>query len=71
MLMNWGNAKQEEMNWPGFIEATDQGYGLYIKHGYKEVERWEVDMERWAELGGSGMYKNVYLVREIAGDSEG
>ena len=65
MLMDWGNAKQQEMQLPGFIEASDQGYGLYIKHGYIEMERWEFDMGNWADLGGSGMYKNVYLVRDL------
>lgn len=64
MLMEWGNTKQEEMQLPGFMVATDQGYGLYIKHGYKEVDRWEADMGRWPQWGGHGMYKNVFLVRE-------
>lgn len=69
MLMKWGNSKQEKMKLPGFVEATDQGYGLYIKHGYREIERWEFDMGEWSELGGSGMYRNVYLVRDLPGDA--
>ena len=64
MLMDWGTNELEKMKAPGFIEATDQGYGLYIKHGFIEIRRWEVDMGKWAHIGGSGMYKNVYLVRE-------
>jgi len=63
MLMKWGTEKLEEMKVPGFIISTDQGYGLYVKHGFREVERWEVDLGRWAQLGGSGPYKNVYLTR--------
>ncbi|KAK3168163.1 hypothetical protein OEA41_004609 [Lepraria neglecta] len=58
--------KLEEMKVPGFIVATDQGYGLYIKHGFREVERWEVDMGRWPQWGGNGMYMNVFLTRHPA-----
>lgn len=68
MLMDWGNAKQEELGLPGFIVASDQGYGLYLKHGYQETERWEFDMAEWAHLGGSGWYRNVYLVRGMWGE---
>ena len=69
MLMEWGNKKQEEMKLPGFIEATVQGYGLYLKHGYREMERWEFDLGNWSQWGGSGMYMNAYLVRELPGST--
>lgn len=59
--MKWGTDKIEEMKVPGFIVSTDQGYGLYLKHGFKEIERWETDMSRWPP--GKGMYKNVFLTR--------
>ena len=65
MLMKWGIDKLEEMKVPGFIVSTDQGFGLYLKHGFKEMERWEVDMGRWPP--GQGMYKNVFLTRTPAG----
>ena len=61
MLVKWGTDKLEEMKVPGYIVSTDQGYGLYIKHGFKEYERWEVDMSRWPP--GEGMYKNAFLIR--------
>ena len=63
MLMRWGTDKLEEMQVPSFIISTDQGHGLYIKHGYKEIERWEIDMGRWPQWGGNGMYKNIFLTR--------
>ena len=66
MLMKWGTDKLEEIKVPGFIVATDQGYGLYIKHGFREVERWEVDMGRWPQWGGNGTYMNVFLTRHPA-----
>ena len=61
MLMVWGTDKLEEMKVPGFIVSTDQGYGLYLKHGFNENERWETDMSQWPS--GQGMYKNVFLTR--------
>ena len=61
MLMKWGIDKLEEMKVPGFIVATDQGYGLYLKYGFKEIERWEFDMNQWSP--GKGMYMNVFLTR--------
>lgn len=63
MLMEWGTDKLEEMQVPSFIIASSQGYGLYIKHGYKEIERWEIDMGRWSQWGGNGMFKNFFLTR--------
>ena len=61
MLMKFGTDKIEEMKVPGFIIATVQGHGLYLKHGFKEVDRWEVDMNEWSP--GKGMYKNVFLTK--------
>ena len=70
MLMKWGTDRLEEMQVPSFIIATDQGYGLYIRHGYKEIERWEIDMGRWPQWGWNGMYKNVFLTRYPAKPAE-
>lgn len=70
MLMKWGTDKLEEMQVPSVIIATPQSYGLYIKHGYKEVGRWEIDMGRWPQWGGSGTYKNVFLTRYPAKTTE-
>lgn len=63
MLMKWGTDKLEEMRWPGIIVSTDQGHGLYVKHGFREVEHWEVDMGQWPQYGGSGMYRKFLLTR--------
>ena len=67
MLMKWGTDKLQEMKVPGFIISTDQGYGLYLKHVFKEIERWETDMSRWPP--GQGMYKNVFLTSMQSGHS--
>ena len=65
MLVKWGTDKLEEMKVPVYVVSTNQGYGLYLKHGFKEVGRWEVDMSRWPP--GEGMYKNVFLTRMPSG----
>ena len=65
MLMRWGTDKLEEMKVPGFIVSTNQGYGLYLKHGFQEIGRWEVDMSWWPP--GEGMYKNAFLTRMPSG----
>ena len=63
MLMKWGIDKLDEMQVPSFIVSSEQGYGLYMKHGYKEIDRWEIDMGRWPQWGGNGMYMNAFLTR--------
>lgn len=65
MLMKWGIEKLEEMNVAGFIVSSHQGYSLYLKHGFKEIERWEADMSRWPPA--EGMYKNVFMTRIPSG----
>ena len=61
MLVKWGTDRIEAMKVPGFVIATNQGYGLYLKHGFKEVDRWEADMSRWPP--GQGIYKNIFLTK--------
>ena len=61
MLMRWGLAKQKEIKVPGFIHATIQGYGLYIKYGFEQVERFEIDL---TELGGQGSYSSIFLIKD-------
>ena len=61
--MRWGNDRIDQSKIPGFLVSTVEGYPLYVKYGFKEVGRWEVDMERWPELGLKGKYMNAYLVR--------
>ena len=56
------------MKWRSFIISTDEGYKLYLKHGWKEVDRWEADLGRWSESSKGVMYKNVYMIREPSGD---
>lgn len=65
MLVEWGTDRlEEEMKVPGFIISTDQGFGLYVRHLFRKLERWEVDLGQWPQFGGSGPYKDVYLIRQ-------
>ena len=61
MLMKWGLDKLEEIKVPAFLTATAIGYPFYLKHGFKEVERWETDLSQWPPA--HGMYKNVFMTR--------
>ena len=63
--MTWGTDKLDEMKVPGFIVSTDQGYGLYLKHGFKKIEHWEVGMSQWSSEKGT--YKNAFLTRMPSG----
>ncbi len=60
MLMKWGIDRLEQMKMPSVVVSTEQGFEFYKKHGYKEVQRWDIDLGRW---GGDGYYKNIILER--------
>lgn len=64
-LMKWGTEKIEQMKGQSIIIATEEGYGLYVKHGFTEVERMDVDLEQW---GGHGRYTSAILTRELKDD---
>lgn len=67
---------------PGFLEASPEGLGVYLKHGWQDTgERVRVDLERyrggmdkgedWRERegidGDRGWYENVVMVRPVKG----
>lgn len=58
--MKWGTDRLEEMKVGSVIVSTEQGVPLYLKHGYQEVEEWDVDLEQW---GGQKRYRNAILTR--------
>ena len=63
-LVAWGTKKSDETGVPAFIESTEQGAGLYKKHGFQEVATVPVDLEQWAHWGGKGTYTNTFFSRE-------
>jgi GNAT superfamily N-acetyltransferase len=43
MLMKWGMEKAAEMGVEVAVEASDQGYGLYKKHGLRTIQKMAID----------------------------
>lgn len=37
LALNWGLQKADELGVPTYLEATDKGRPLYLKHGFKDV----------------------------------
>ena len=60
LLVQWGIEKQEQMQYPSFMIASQAGDGLYRKCGYEMVDRWTVDL---GKHGGIGVYPNTILTR--------
>ena len=58
--MEWGVQESERRQLPSTVVSTQAGYGLYVKHGYEEQERWEADLTNY---GGGGTYFNAILTR--------
>lgn len=63
-LLNWIIPKADKKKIPVVLAATPDGYPLYLKHGFVEVEGKnrivECDMTKW---GGTGIHKHVLMIR--------
>jgi len=46
-LLEWGLKKCDEEGLECWIDATEEGKGLYLKHGWEEVGKLEIDLQRW------------------------
>lgn len=64
MLIREGLAAADHDNARSYIEASPAGLGLYKRHGWKEVDRIQIDM---TPHGGPGMATEVCLIREPGG----
>lgn len=65
LLVAFGVHEADKLGLPAYTEASPEGLGLYLKHGFKEVDRVTVDLEQW---GGSKGDFNSYglLYREAS-----
>jgi hypothetical protein len=45
-----------------YIEATDTGYPLYLKLGWKQIDVVELDLSKF---GGKGTASNRIMLREV------
>jgi GNAT superfamily N-acetyltransferase len=60
MLIKWGCDIAQEHGVPAFLEATPAGLPVYQKSGFREVEKFEIDLEKY---GGVGRRVNVQMIK--------
>lgn len=63
MLVAWGCHRADEKGLKAYCEATTQGLGLYVRHGFREVGCVTVDLEQWGGKKGD-MHSFGLLLRE-------
>jgi len=68
-LVELGMKKADELGLSAYTEASEKGLGLYLRHGFEEVDRESVNLEPW---GGKKREVNSYglLLRETRGKVE-
>ncbi len=64
MLMEWGTKLADERCLECWLEGTPHGMRLYRKFGFEEVERFGIDLERWEQGTGKGVFEHVVMVRQ-------
>ena len=38
MLVKWGVDEADKAGWPCYLDSTPDGKGLYVRHGFRELE---------------------------------
>jgi GNAT superfamily N-acetyltransferase len=61
MLLEHGAQLLDSRNGRCYLEATDAAYRLYLKYGWKQVEKVEIDLSRF---GGEERLGVWYMIRE-------
>ena len=64
MLIAEGLADADRDNTRTYIEASPAGFGLYLRHGWKQVDAIVIDI---AKYGGHGVAIEKLLLREPGG----
>ncbi|KAJ5281739.1 hypothetical protein N7478_007111 [Penicillium angulare] len=60
-ILRWGCEKADALQVRIYLEATPEGYPLYVKYGWKAVENVDFDMN---ELGAHGVDDFVFMIRD-------
>ena len=60
-LLQWGTQRADARNARIYLEATIEGYPLYRKYGWHEVDRLVID---YAQYGGTGQITFVLMMRD-------
>ena len=55
-LLEWGLNKCDQEKLECWIDATDEGKGLYLKHGWEEVGKLEINSKQWGDQSGGVMW---------------
>lgn len=53
-LLHEGLQKSDAMGLPAWLEASERGYPLYKKLGWKEVDAFMIDLSTWGKVGQFG-----------------
>ncbi|KAL4804433.1 acyl-CoA N-acyltransferase [Aspergillus unguis] len=60
-LLTWGTEQADAQQKRIFLEATPEGYPVYVKNGWKALERLEID---WGTWGGEGQQTMTLMMRD-------
>ena len=60
-LLQWGTEQADARNARIYVEASIEGYPLYRKYGWHEVDRLEID---YAQYGGTGEITFILMMRD-------
>lgn len=68
-LIRWGTEQADRLGVFCWVHASEAGWPVFVRHGFEEVDRLEVDLDEWAAgppaTGGNwGKYVFRYLVRQ-------
>jgi hypothetical protein len=61
MLVEWGTKKADELGLTAYLEASLKGYPVNRRHGFKDLEVLEFDLELY---GSTGTYREPLMIRE-------
>jgi hypothetical protein len=59
--VKWGADEATKLGLPAYLGASEAGRGLYLKHGFVDVDKDEVDMSPW---GLDALHTTWGMVRE-------
>ncbi|PYH43731.1 acyl-CoA N-acyltransferase [Aspergillus saccharolyticus JOP 1030-1] len=60
-LLRWGLERADRVNARVYLEATEEGYPIYRKYGWRDLEPFELD---FAEYGGQGRQRWITMMRD-------
>ena len=61
-LIRWGTQKADELGLPVYLESSAEGHVLYNRHGFKDIEIFEVDLK---PFGHDKIHCAPLMLREV------